>query len=355
MTSVWVVRAGRSGEHEQWNIEHSRATIGWRELGDLTACTSKDELWALVRATFPDFSPNKIGNNAGQLWAFRSLIAPGDLVVMPLKTRQGYFQFGRCTGGYGYDPGTDPGRRHYVRVEWQPDPVARTVLKPDLLAKVNAAMTVFSPSLNRAAARLELVAAGHQDPGIEAGGKPVVPTAAPVPDAVSAGEEVTDPAPAPTLEAIRDRIRVRLAQDFREHELTRLVADILTAMGFSCEVSPPGADGGIDIRAGRGPLGLDSLTIVEVKSEPGPVGVTVLSRLHSAMGRTGASQGLLVAMGGLNGPAKKEHENLRSSIQIWDSEKLLDHLFDTYPQLSEATRAALPLRQTWVLDDDTNG
>lgn len=353
MTSAWVVRAGRNGEHEHWNIEHSRATIGWREIDDLTGCTSKDALWALVKATFPTYGPNKIGNNAGQLWAFRSVIATGDLVVMPLKGRPGYFAFGRCVGGYGYDPGTDPGRRHFIRVDWQPEPVSRTMLKPDLLAKVNAAMTVFSPSLNNAAARLERVASGHADPGIELSGtgKPS-PTIA---TTETANEDVTDPAPAPTLDAIRDRIRVRLAQDFREHVLTDLVADILGALGFSCEVSSPGADGGVDIRAGRGPLGLDSLTIVEVKSEPGPVGVSVLSRLHSAMGRTGASQGLLVAMGGLNGPARKEHENLRSSIQVWDSEKLLDNLFDTYPRLPEATRAALPLRQTWVLDDDTNG
>jgi restriction system protein len=34
---------------------------------------------------------------------------------------------------------------------------------------------------------------------------------------------------------------------------------------------------------------------------------------------------------------------------------LLEKLFETYPRLPEATRAALPLRQAWVLDDESEG
>ena len=144
-------------------------------------------------------------------------------------------------------------------------------------------------------------------------------------------------------------------ENFGGHKLSHLVADILTALGYGCEVSPPGPDGGIDIRAGRGPLGLDTLTIVEVKSQPNPVDVFVVRGLHSAIGRTGATQGLLVAMGGLNAPARKEWLDLRSTIQVWDSEVLLETLFETYPRLPEATRAALPLKQAWVLDDESEG
>ena len=347
MTSAWVVRAGRNGEHEQWNLEHGRATIGWAPIGDLSACSSRDDVKALVCAAYPDKSPTSQGMQAGQLWAFRQSIQPGDLVVMPLKSRQGYVALGRCTGGYGYDPSADQNRRHFLPVEWQSEPVAKTVLNDDLLATLNGMMTVFAPSRNGAALRLEKVWTIGADPGQT--GSPMVP-AAPV-----EADVVSDPPAVPTLDAIRDRIRTRIVESFGGHKLTHLVADVLTVLGYGCEVSPPGPDGGIDIRAGRGPLGLDTLTIVEVKSQPSPVDVFVVRGLHSAIGRTGATQGLLVAMGGLNAPARKEWLDLRSTIQVWDSEMLLEKLFETYPRLPEATRAALPLRQAWVLDDESEG
>jgi restriction system protein len=73
------------------------------------------------------------------------------------------------------------------------------------------------------------------------------------------------------------------------------------------------------------------------------------------MTKHNAQHGLLVAMGGINAAARKEFETLRTVIQVWDSEMLLEKLFETYPRLSEATRAALPLKQAWVLDDESEG
>ena len=350
MTSVWVVRAGRSGEHEDWNLERGRATIGWAEIRDLSGHASRDAVKELVETTYPMAKPMARAIDVAQLWAFRNSIQPGDLMVMPLKTKPGYLAFGRCTGAYGYDPASDPTRRHFRAVDWQTEPVPRSVLKDDLLAMVNGAMTVFSPSRNNAAERLEAVAKTGADPGNGESVTRKVPDPSPAPTPVV----VTDPPQVPTLEAIRDRIRIRLVEDFAGHKLTHLVADILRALGYVCEVSPPGPDGGVDIRAGRGPLGLDEPTIVEVKSEPGPVGVAVMRSLHSAMDTNRARQGLLVAMGGVNCPAKAEFKSQRTRIQVWDAEALLEQLFATYPLLPEATRVALPLKQAWVLDDDTD-
>lgn len=348
MTSAWVVRGGSRGEHEQWNLEHGRATIGWAPIGDLAGCISRGDIQVLVDGVYAGNSAQSRGMQTGQLWAFRHSIQQGDLVVMPLKSRQGYVALGRCTGGYGYDASTEPNRRHFLPVEWQAEPVSKTVLKDDLLATLNGMMTVFAPSRNGAASRLETVWVTGIDPGQKTG--------SPLPLAASVDTEgVSDPPVVPTLDAIRDRIRTRIVESFGGHKLTHLVADVLTALGYGCEVSPPGPDGGIDIRAGRGPLGLDTLTIVEVKSQPSPVDVFVVRGLHSAIGRTGATQGLLVAMGGLNSAARKEWLDLRSTIQVWDSEMLLEKLFETYPRLPEATRAALPLKQAWVLDDESEG
>ena len=100
MTSVWVVRAGNRGQSEDFNFERGRATIGWAEIGDLSGCSSREAVRLLVDQAYPGDNPQRLAVYAGQLWAFRQSVQPGDLVVMPLKTKPGYLAFGRCTGGY---------------------------------------------------------------------------------------------------------------------------------------------------------------------------------------------------------------------------------------------------------------
>lgn len=346
--TAWVVRAGRRGESEQYNLEHGRATVGWPKLGDLSECTSRENVRALVEAAEPGIPAGRAANYTAQLWAFRNTIQAGDLMVLPLKSKAGYVQFGRVTGGYSFDAAEpDPNRRKFIPVDWHPEPVAKAGIAQDLLYTLGGAMTVFSPSRNNAAERLEAIAKGGVDPGA-----PEVPTAA---TAAPRGPtaDVTDPETAPTIEAIRDRVLAHVAANFKEHQLTHLVADILTVLGFQCEVSPPGPDGAVDIIGGRGPLGMDAPTlIVEVKSEPSPIDVKVVRGLHSAMTQHKADQSLLVAWGGVTKPARREFERERTSLRVWDAETLLDKLFETYDRLPASTRTQLPLKQVWVLDDE---
>ena len=149
--NAWVVRAGSQGEAESSNLERGRASIGWPEVPDMSAVTSREQLREIVDQRYPAASAQSRAATTGQLWAFRSSIAVGDLVVMPLKTQPGMIALGRSTGTYRYDAGGPESARHYVPVQWQPDPVSRDALQPDLLAMVNGAMTVFSVSRNDAA------------------------------------------------------------------------------------------------------------------------------------------------------------------------------------------------------------
>ena len=354
--TAWVVRGGSRGEHEAWNLENNVATVGW-EVGDLGPCKSRDEVRALVDEAYSGEKRMRNVNHAGQLWAFRNSIRPGDLVIMPLKTRSGYLAMGWCTGEYSYDPQGQEGRRHTLPVQWQPEPVAKTVIKDDLLFTLNAIQTVFSPSRHNAAERLEAVARTGVDPGRMGSAAPASKTQAttppPVDQEMEDAADVVDPETAPTLEAIQDRIRTHLVENVAGHKLTELVADILRALGFVCDVSPPGPDGGVDIIAGRGPLGLDSPTlIVEVKSEPGQIKSQVVRGLHSAITQHNADQGLLVAWGGVSNAARREFSTQRTQLAIWDSEILLEKLFETYDQLPIATQQAIPLKRAWVLDDE---
>lgn len=347
--TAWVVRGGQSGEHEHWNLEQNRVTIVWHEIGDLSSCQSREDVRARVDAAFPNDPPGRRANHTGQLWAFRESIKPGDLIVMPLKSKPGYIQFGHVAGSYGYDTSQpDKTRQHFIPVTWDAEPISKTGIEKDLLYTLNAIMTVFKPSRNNAAARLDEIAESGADPG-----NPNTDDSAAA-GADDTSTDVTDPEAAPTIEAIRDRIRAHVAENFKEHRLTSLVADILTVLGFQCEVSPPGPDGGVDIIGGTGPLGLDDPTlIVEVKSEPSPIDVKVVRGLHSAMVQHKADQALLVAWGGVTKPARQEFQRDRTIFRVWDAEALMDKLFETYDRLPAATRSQIPLKQVWVLDADS--
>lgn len=347
--TAWVVRAGKQGENEHWNLAHGFASVGWIEVGDLSACRSREDVRALVDEAYPADPPTRQANVAGQLWAFRGSVAPGDLVVMPSKVQRGYLRFGRVTGGYVYDAHEpDKTRRHRVPVQWDETPVSKTGVEQDLVYTLNVTLTVFQPSRNDAARRLDVIAREGRDPG-RPDGEATSPAGI-----VMTGhtDAVTDPETVPTVDAFRDRILSHVAQEFREHDLTHPVAEILTVLGFHCEVSPPGPDGGVDIIAGTGLLGLDAPTlIVEVKSEPTPIGARVLHGLHSAMTQHTADQALLVAWGGVTKPAELEFKRDRTKFRVWDAEALLGKLFETYDRLPAAIRTHIPLQQVWVLEE----
>ena len=356
--TAWIVRAGLHGERESWALENSVAGGGWHEVESLEARETRESIAERVSNSFPvDSRPGKLSNYTGQLLAMRTLIRPDDIVVMPMKTRK-RIAVGVCTSGYKYrDQETDPTRRHSVGVEWKNIDVSRGSLKDDLLNTVNGAMTVFRATKNSAESRLRAVMETGVDPGAQASIAPTPATPHPSPSTTADAQvaDVTDPTSAPSLQTIRDRVRTHLIENFGGHKLAHLIAEILRTEGYTCDVSPEGPDFGVDIIAGRGPLGLDSPTlIVEVKSEAGQIGAPVVRGLQGAMASNKADQGLLVAWGGLNRQAQTAIRTDRLTIRVWDSEEVLDHLFSTYDRLPDETKALIPLKLAWVLDEDTD-
>lgn len=93
---------------------------------------------------------------------------------------------------------------------------------------------------------------------------------------------------------------------FAGHDLAYLVAEILRVEGYITKVSPPGPDGGVDILAAGGRLGLGEDRIcVQVKSGDGLAAQDVVLKLMGSMQASKAKTGLLVSIGGVNGPAQK--------------------------------------------------
>lgn len=59
-----------------------------------------------------------------------------------------------------------------------------------------------------------------------------------------------------------------------------------------------------------------------------------------------------MAWGGINSAVKREFSQQRTRMAFWDADDVLDKLFEVYPQLPDATKAALPLKLAWVLDQE---
>jgi restriction system protein len=311
---------------------------------------TREAVAKVVAQTFAGAPGGKISNFSGQLWAMRGRIQPGDLMVMPLKTTK-QIAIGRVTGGYQYradEP--DPDKRHVVPVDWERTDLPRTAVKQDLLFTLGSAMSIFAPSKNAAVARLEHLLATGTDPGQVPSHTPTKNPKSPT-SALDDTEDVDEPELATDIEQVAyDRITSRISEDFAGHGLATLVSALLEADGLLCTQSPPGPDGGIDIVAGRGLLGLDDPILVQVKSG-GQVGAPVVSQLHGVMATHGARQGLLVAWGGLSKPAWDALKTNQLRVKVWQAADVVDAVLQNYERLSEEIRSDLPLKRVWMLVD----
>lgn len=334
--SVWLVRAGKNGEQEDFALEKGLAVIGWEELPDLTGIDSREKLADQMQRSFPDKGKMAIANYVGQVWAFRGRIDTGDLIVLPLKTRS-MIAIGKCTGAYQYQPGNPAGARHTRSIDWLREDFPREAFGRDLLYSFGAFMTVCQIKRNDAEVRIQTVLNGKEDP--------LVPTIGKEP------EEPEDISSVPDLEQYAaDQIRQHIAQAYKGHDLSRIVGEVLRAEGFQTEISPPGPDGGVDILAGKGPMGFDLPRLcVQVKSGKTPVDVKVFRELRGVMEDRGADQGLLVSWSGFTRPAVEEARRQFFRVRLWDAGELVVKVLNNYEKLSEELRTELPLKRIWAL------
>lgn len=340
--TVWMVRAGKDGAQEELALANGLAVIGWSEVPDLTAVNTRDGLRHALQMAYPDKKPKTLSNWESQIWPLRDTMQIGDLVVLPLKTRAD-IAIGKVTGPYQYRTDLLKGPYHVRPVQWLKE-LPRNAFDQDLLYTFGAFMTVCRVERNDAEGRIKAMLAGKvlQPP------LPVLPG-----QAVGAGGNAvaTDATAFPDLQQqSEDLIRQRIAQRFKGHNLTHLVAAILAAQGYQVRTSSPGADGGVDITAGSGPLGFEApRLIVQVKSQDEKVDVKVLRELTGVMSKFKADHALLIGWGGFTQPTLMEAAADYFKVRLWDAADLVRAVQQHYDRLPEAIRAEMPLKQVWVL------
>lgn len=338
---VYLVRAGKLGEDEEAALDGQSAIIGFRKVPSLEHAKDYDAIYGEVRSHLPDAKPRALSNLARQLWTFAIGMREGDIVVMPRKLTS-QIALGRVAGPYRYQNlGTE--NRHTRPVQWVRSDVPRTAFEQDLLHSFGAFMTVCNISRNDAVKRIEAVLTGKTDPG---------PSLAPIkPKQTDATQVIQETEELPDLgQMAHDQIVAHIQSRFAGHALATVVDAVLKADGWVTKVSPPGADGGVDVLGGRGPLGLDGPRLcVQVKSQNSPADVTVYRTLQGTMQTFNAEQGLLVCWGGFNKAVRTEARQGHFSVRLWDSTDLVGAIYRTYERLPAEIQAELPLKRVWML------
>lgn len=327
--AVWVVKPGSMAERAQRCLEHGVVAIGWEELGDLSTIPSKDRLRELYKKTYPDAPEGRVANNVGQIWAFRDKMKAGDLVVMPIKTRS-EVATGTLEANYAFVQEYGADMQHIHRVKWLRTDTPRTAFDQDLLYSFGAFMTVCQVTRDEAEARIRAVITGRT--------------------LASAEDVAAEPQVIDLEELAKDQIAKYIDQNFKGHGLALLVEGVLQAQGYVTKRSEPGPDGGVDILAGRGPIGLESPRLcVQVKSSSGRLDVDVYRALRGTMQAYGAEQGLLVGWGGFTAPTMREAATSYFLVRLWEKADLIAALLRYYDDLPAEIQTALPLKRIWLL------
>lgn len=340
MTRLWIVRAGKHGEREVEAISQGRLLLGFQEAGDLRKYKDRDAIAEHLTSTMPDANENRIRNFAAQLNQFAHTIKIGDIVVLPRKVTDGV-AIGEVTGDYVYDP--DGPYKHSRKVKWLKEAVPRSTFKQDLRHSFGAFMTICEVKRNDALKRVLAVVQQNQDPGALVGkeGTVALKHTEAAEDALDAELDIEDIANQQIISLVKS--------EFSGHGLADLVAEILRAEGYSAKVSPPGADGGVDILAAGGAFGLGSDRIcVQVKSGDGAANHDVVLRLIGSVSNSQAQNGLLVSIGGVNKFAQSELDKNYFKLRLWQMDDLLNALYRNYDKLPAETRKRLPLKRIWA-------
>jgi len=341
--AIWLVRAGRYGDQEQVALDNNIVTIGWNELGDISNYKNKEDFFTFFEKVYPNEKPKAIINKANQVWRFKNEIEIGDLVVLPLK-QEPSIAVGEVISDYEFTENLGTDILHTRRVRWITKDMPRTSLNQDLLYSLGAFMTVCRIQRNDAETRIPAAVQSYL--GKVSSASPQAST--------TIEESLDDTSVVADLETLgKDQIRSFINQQFAGHRLQDLVSAIFEVEGYATVVSPPGKDGGVDILAGKGILGLEEPRIcVQVKATSTPSGIDVVNSLLGVVASYRASYGLIVSLGGFTQDARKKAKEQFFKVRLWDSNDLINATLRNYHKLNDDIQASLPLKQIWVVVDE---
>lgn len=324
---VWGIHTGKAGAAEDLFTESEVIALGWARVGDISRFgEDRTALKEATAAAYPDMKPGGVPVAAGQLFRFCWEVQVGDYVACTSK-RERVIRLGVVKGEYKFasaDGSPYPNRRS---VDWL-HAVPRTRFTQGALYELGSALSFF-------------LLKNYDDEFLRAI-EGTLPLAI---DAVAESESVQVIAEE-VRESTSDYILKRISHELKGHPFAELVADLLRTMGYRTRVSPPGADGGIDIIAHRDELGFEPPIIkVQAKSSTEKVSGPTVTSLIGSMEST--ERVLFVTLGSFT-PQARQTERARSQLRLIDGDQLVELILEHYEELDPRFKAVFPLRQVYV-------
>jgi len=332
-----------------WGLHHRGAyelvgagniVVGWPDAGDLTDLPNdRDAFKVRLRESFPERSEAWVANAAGQLLRFRYVMQVGELVVYSRKADR-TINIGRITGDYAFEPEAwerYPNRR---TVEWLKTEIPRERFTSGCLYEIGSALSVYTIKEHKQEVLGVLGGEIGSAVPAEAVGELPVPEMEPVSEDEPDVERIS--------ELTGDFILKEFNTTLKGHDFARFCGWLFEALGYSARVSPPGADGGVDIVATKDPLGVDRpLLKIQCKSGSGPSGSSDVQALNGTL--ADSELGVFIAVGGYTTPAKQAAAGM-PRMRLIGPEELLDLILTHYPHLPDEAKQAIPLRRVWMPD-----
>jgi predicted Mrr-cat superfamily restriction endonuclease len=113
---LWLLKASGTLEDEEIILEDNVITIGGAEFPDLSGIKNEEQVKKLILKKYPGMRGERSGTWAGEICSFITKIKKGDLIAVPLKTRNEVL-IGKVTGDYEYRQLSDF-ISHIRRVRW---------------------------------------------------------------------------------------------------------------------------------------------------------------------------------------------------------------------------------------------
>lgn len=326
----WGIHGGKTGDADKLFRSDKRIALGWTEMPDLRTLEQSREAYKQTLASAnPKYKPRAIPGAAGQMFRFVNEMRIGDRVIYRSKATA-KCHLGVVTSDYLYDPKANEAYPHQRSVKWIKE-VLPTEMSQGALYEIGSAMSFFQVRNYAeewaAAITGETVIAGQE-------------TAPTEDDSIAMVAESIN-------QNTRDFVLKQFQSELKGHPFAEFVGHLLSKMGYVTRVSPPGADGGVDIIAHRDQLGFEPPIIkVQVKSSDGNIGNQDVAYLSGTLAPTGEF-GLMVSLSDFTNQAKSFAKG-KSNLRLLNAEEVIDLTLRYYDLLDPKYKAIIPLKQVFV-------
>ena len=340
-STIWLMVLGEKGKYESISLEKGIALIGFKRFSNMTGMT-EGQVGEMVEKKSKD--PKAKDQDKSQLRMFACRMQVGDGIVAHLHNNPGQVAIGRITGDYEYraiDAGenqADIEQRHLRTVDWLVTSMAKADLGDHLRAYFTARSTVRPIRNAEADQRIREIMGGISVDSLASSNQVEV-------------DEEDEEAARLVIQQISHEEITRLIHDrFPADKLELLIAAVLEVDGYVVQPSRKGADQGVDVLAGHGPMGFDSPKLcVQVKHTSSPTGAPDVQKLRGAMQDFSAEQGLFVSWSDYTSEAKNEARRHFFTLRLWNANDVIDAVCRNYDRLPEEIRAEIPLQQIWTV------